>query len=1099
MRRLLAFRCHVPTKQGSWTLSKNAPAVIRHSLRGAFLVVLLLLAGSKAEAQCDCTLNMGFERAGGSCFGQDCGCICNPDPIGPGETWTSCPTWGCGSTDIGPNPGGSVNMGNTQPTQGNSFLSMECGGGPGGAGEGISMTMCAGFTLEAGTQYCFSIDLITRASFGNNPGTSGLVIYGSNGPCQTSQTLWTLPQATGAWQTYNFCFTPTSNWNTISFRVLNPSGGFSAIGLDNWQSTDGNFPPQITGCIDVDAEGDEICPGECGTVSAFASDGVEPYTYTWSGGLPNGPGPHEVCPGTTTSYTVTVVDANGDTNTATATVVVFPAAVANAGADVDLCQGASTTLSASGGGTYSWSPATGLSSTTIASPIANPAQSTTYMVTVTNANGCTDTDEVSVNVNTLPTISAGPDQSICLGNSATLSASGGVTYTWSPAAGLSATNIADPLATPTQTTTYTVTATDANGCSGTDDVTITVLTTGCLDITATGDVICPGECGEVSVTVNDGTEPFNYAWSNGLPNGPGPHPVCPASTTTYTVSVTDAAGNAATSTAVVTVQPAAQSNAGPDDGICQGGSTQLNGSGGVSYEWSPPDGLSNPQLPNPIASPESTTTYTLTVIDANGCLDSDAMTLAVNTVSGIDAGPDASICLGGSTTLAASGGVSYSWSPTSGLSSTSIPNPVASPTATTTYTATITDANGCIGTDVVTVTVNTLAGVNAGPDESICVGSSVVLGASGGVTYSWSPVTGLSDPNSATPTASPSATTTYTVTATDANGCSGSDQVTVTLTTLQSANAGPDQDICLGGSTTLNASGGVTYSWFPPTGLSNSGIADPVATPAATTIYTVTVTDADGCAGTDAMTLTVTPLDFAIAGPDQQVCVGSSTTLAASGGVSYVWTPATGLSNPNVANPSVSPTTQITYTVLVTDADGCYDTDAVTLSTLALPTVSLGEDFEACLGQVRLIAVDSQPGQSYLWSTGDTGPIISVTNSGTFEVTASNSCGSVSDAINVIFSDCDCAIYIPNAFTPNGDGFNDVWQPVVCPVQTYELFIFNRWGEMIWTTQDRNEPWQGQVIGGSEVAQDEVYIYVLKLGIDSGNKKRLTGSVTLLR
>jgi len=575
--------------------------------------------------------------------------------------------------------------------------------------------------------------------------------------------------------------------------------------------------------------------------------------------------------------------------------------------------------------------------------------------------------------------------------------------------------------------------------------------------------------------------------------------VCPTSTTTYTVSVTDVGGNTAVASAVVTVFASAQSNAGTDDGICESGSTQLNGSGGVIYEWSPPDGLSDPQIPNPIASPDATTTYTLTVLDANGCTDTDEMTLAVNTVSGIDAGPDAIICLGGSTTLASTGGVSYSWSPTIGLSNANISNPVATPTTTTTYMATITDANGCTGTDAVTVTVDTLVGVNAGPDVSICTGASTVLGASGGVSYSWSPAAGLSDPSSATPTASPASTTTYTITATDANGCSGTDQMTVTITTLQTASAGTDQDICLGGSTTLAASGGVTYVWSPATGLSSTSIATPVANPSTTTTYSVTVTDADGCSGTDAMTLTVTPLDFANAGPDQEVCVGSTTNLAASGGISYSWTPATGLSNPAIANPTVGPTGPITYTVLATDADGCFDTDAVSLSTLALPTVSLGGDFEACLGQVRLIAVRSQPGQSYLWSTGETGPIISISNSGSFEVVASNACGSVSDSITVLFIDCDCAIYIPNAFTPNGDGFNDVWRPVVCPVETYELFIFNRWGEMIWTTVDQNEPWTGSVIGGSEVAQDEVYIYLVDLGIDGGNKKRITGSVTLLR
>jgi len=827
---------------------------------------------------------------------------------------------------------------------------------------------------------------------------------------------------------------------------------------------------------------------------------VEPYTYTWSGGLPDGPGPHEVCPDATTEYTVTVVDDNGDTNTATATVTVFAEAVANAGPDQSICAGASVTLQGSGGGTYAWSPATGLSSTTVANPTADPTQTTTYTLTVTTPNGCTDTDEVTVTVNAQPDVSAGPDQTICLGNSTTLQGSGGVTYAWSPADGLSATDVAAPEASPTETTTYTVTVTDANGCEGTDEVTVTVLTAGCIEIEATGDSVCPGACGTVSVAINEGTPPFAITWSNGLPATEGPHEVCPATTTTYSVTVTDADGNTATATATVTVLGDAPANAGPDAGICDGGSTQLNATGGVSYSWSPPTGLSNAQIPNPIASPDETTVYTVTVEDANGCTGSDQVTVTVNTAEGISAGPDASICLGNSTTLQASGGVSYVWSPTTGLSSTTIADPVASPAVTTTYTVTVTDANGCEGSDEVTVTVNVLQGVDAGPDVTICTGASTVLTATGGESYAWSPATGLSDATSATPTASPTTTTTYTVTATDANGCTGTDQVTVTVTTLQTANAGPDQAICLGGSTTLAASGGVTYSWSPPLGLSDTTIPDPVAQPTATITYTVTVTDAEGCSGTDSMVLTVTPLDFANAGPDQEVCAGASTTLNASGGVSYTWSPTTGLSDPAIPNPTVTPTGPITYTVVMRDADGCIDSDEMSISILPLPTVSLGEDFEACLGQVRLIAADGQPGQSYVWSTGDTGPIISVTTSGTYEVTASNACGTATDAITVIFSDCDCAIFIPNAFTPNGDGFNDVWQPVVCPVERYELFIFNRWGEMIWRTEDRDEPWDGRVIGGGNtVAQDEVYIYVLKLGIGPGENRRITGSVTLLR
>ena len=138
------------------------------------------------------------------------------------------------------------------------------------------------------------------------------------------------------------------------------------------------------------------------------------------------------------------------------------------------------------------------------------------------------------------------------------------------------------------------------------------------------------------------------------------------------------------------------------------------------------------------------------------------------------------------------------------------------------------------------VTVNALPAANAGADVSICTGSSTTLSASGGTSYTWSPTTGLGNPNIANPVASPTTTATYTVTVTDGNGCTDSDPVLVTVNSA-TANAGTDVSICSGSSTTLSASGGVSYAWSPATGLSNPNITNPVASPTTTTIYTLTV------------------------------------------------------------------------------------------------------------------------------------------------------------------------------------------------------------------------------------------------------------------
>jgi len=257
-----------------------------------------------------------------------------------------------------------------------------------------------------------------------------------------------------------------------------------------------------------------------------------------------------------------------------------------------------------------------------------------------------------------------------------------------------------------------------------------------------------------------------------------------------------------------------------------------------------------------------------------------------------------------------------------------------------------------------TVAVAVPLKIEAGPDKTIAPGGSCILegSATGGTppyTYSWTPTTGLNNPNIAQPTASPTVTTTYTLSVRDSVGVdTRTDTVTVTVTVR--ADAGPDKTIASGGSCVLegSAAGGTppyTYSWTPTTGLSNPNIAQPTASPAATTTYTLTVTDSLSQVSTDTVLVTVASAVVANAGPDKTIASGGSATLegSASGGVgpyTYSWTPTTGLSDPNIAQPTASPTVTTTYTLTVTDDLGQTADGSMTVTVASAVVANAGPD-----------------------------------------------------------------------------------------------------------------------------------------------------------
>jgi len=376
--------------------------------------------------------------------------------------------------------------------------------------------------------------------------------------------------------------------------------------------------------------------------------------------------------------------------------------------------------------------------------------------------------------------------------------------------------------------------------------------------------------------------------------------------------------------------------AGRDTAICAGQSVTigLNPLQGHTYRWDTDPTLNDPASPRPIATPTATTSYPLQVTTPHGCIERDTVTITVLPLPVITVTPDTAICDGDRLQLNATGGVTFLWSPATGLDNPNIANPIANPTTTTTYSVRVTNVASCADSSTVTVTVNPKPTVDAGVDTTICAGEGHRLQATAtpGVSFAWSPSAGLDDTTIATPRATPTVTTTYTVVVTNSSGCSDTDAVTITVSPRPTAVVSPDIAICVGDTTTLVSAGGATFRWEPSTGLGDPNSSSTTASPSATTTYLSIVTSAAGCSDTARVTVTVNPRpDAVVASRFDTVCNGQSTRLSASGGATYLWSPASGLNDPTVPDPIASPTVTTLYTVVVTDSNGCRDTTDVTV------------------------------------------------------------------------------------------------------------------------------------------------------------------------
>jgi gliding motility-associated-like protein len=760
-------------------------------------------------------------------------------------------------------------------------------------------------------------------------------------------------------------------------------------------------------------------------------------TYLWSTGATT----PTITVSTTGNYSVTV-DLNGCTATDAVAINVLTPSSVNLGADLTLCAGNTATLNATTpGSTYLWS-------TGATTPTLTVGTTGTYWVQLTQS-GCTASDTVNVNVLPSPSVELGPAQTLCLGQSTVLNATNaGATYLWS-------TGATTPTITVSTTGNYGVTV-DLNGCTATDAVAINVLTPSSVNLGADVEL-----CAGTNTTFNATTAGATYLWSTGV--------TTPTLTTgtagTYWVQVTQSGCSAGDTVQVSVIDPGTI-ELGPAITACAGNSITLDATlPGASYAWS--TGATSATI-----TVNTSGIYSVAAV-VNGCPVTDAVSVTFNPLPTIDLGVDQSICPGASAFFDASTpNATYLWHDGS-----TQPTYTASSAGNVSVTVTVA---GCASSDGAAVIDLPAPVAELGPDMTICAGDALTLNVTqAGATYLWNDgvTTGSRDVTSAG---------TYSVTV-DLNGCTASDAVTINVTDLTAIELGADRRLCPGESTTLTAQApGANTTWS--TGATTGSI-----TVSTAGTYSVTVQNG-ACVVTDAVNVSIVPLVQPALGADQMVCEGDTVALSvAPGAASVAW-------NTGSTAASIEATTSGNYSVTLS-LEGCTASDVVRITFLPTePEVDLGPDRLLCPNQTMELDVTGL-GTTYLWNTGSTEPRIRVTEPGTYWVTIFTQCGLGSDTLVIEEGYCGPLVHVPNAFSPNNDQINDEFLVVIDgALNLYELFIFNRWGEVIFSSTTPGEAWNGTAQG--TVVQDGVYVYKLRYRAlsDVGVKaEERIGHVTVIR
>ncbi len=856
------------------------------------------------------------------------------------------------------------------------------------------------------------------------------------------------------------------------------------------------------------------------TANLTVTTSPTPLSYLWSG--PNSftsnlvnPTITNIQPVASGVYSTLATYAIGSvscTTTGTNQISVVPTSTVAVTPNFTLCQGSTLNLTSSAAPafSYSWSGPGAYTSSSQNPVIASmlPTGSGNYSVTALFTNGpltCTTGAVSNVSVVATPSSTINYSPNICQNSTAnfSVSAPGAISYTWTgpnsfSSAGATAsipniqTNGSGIYTTTTLFSIGTVScltnATNSVNVVGTNSVSISTNTTVCAGAT-------------VNLTSNAASA-NSYSWSGpasytSAVQNPTINGILPAGSGNYTATAFFISNNytcnttAVTNVSVIAIPPLTVT--ATNSNICIFQSTTLTASGAVNYTWTPPATLSSINGTTVSANPLVTTIYSITGADGNGCLKTNTITLVVNPLP-IIAVSNNTMCLGTSALLTANGAVGYTWTPSSSLTNPNNFSVTATPSVNTTYTITGVDSKGCISSTTASVLVNSLPVLTIS-NHTICNGNSTSIAVSGANNYTWSPATALSSTSSPNVISNPLQTITYTVIGMNLNGCKQTTVSTVVVNQLPQILITSPSVICAGQSTVINASGALTYTW------NNASITPSITVnPIVPTTYTAAGIDANGCINTGTVLLNVLIQPTLSITGSPTVCLGNALTLTASGGFDYSWN--TGGTS-NVV--TIEPQANTIYTVNSGTAPCNSSTIfAVTVYTPQVQTPS-ADPTNIIYGASSVIQANIQTGNPFTWvyssdincNTCATNTV-SPTETTIYTVTSTDNNGCVVTGTVLVQVEIICGdAFVPSAFSPNGDGFNDYWCAYGNCIVSMNLQLYNRWGEKVFESNDKNTCWDGTYNGVMQ--NDAVFIYQLTAKFVNGEKIVKKGNVTLKR